>query len=89
MNEEDFEKNDWRWRVFDSLSFPTLILTPEKVIVTANQKFFDKFGVEMKDIVGKTCHEIFYQIRSTVFFERLPAAEGPSQPGRALHSPSG
>ena len=61
MNEENFEERDWRWRVFDSLSFPTLILTPEKVIVTANQKFFDKFGVQMKDIVGKTCHQIFYQ----------------------------
>ena len=61
MNEESFEERDWRWRVFDSLSFPTLILKPERVIVTANQKFFDKFGVQMKDIVGKTCHEIFYQ----------------------------
>jgi len=61
MSETDFEKKDWRWRVFDSLSFPTLILTPEKVIVTANQKFFDKFGVHMEDIVGKRCHQIFYQ----------------------------
>src|SRR4030042_3123258 len=61
MSETDFEKRDWRWRVFDSLSFPPLILTPEKVIVTANQKFFDKFGVQMKGIVGKTSHQIFYQ----------------------------
>jgi two-component system, NtrC family, sensor kinase len=60
MNEKAVEAEDWRLRVFDSLSFPTLILRPDKVIVTANEKLLDKFGVHMKDIVGKTCHEIFY-----------------------------
>jgi two-component system NtrC family sensor kinase len=60
MNEKAVEVEDWRLRVFDSLSFPTLILKPDKVIVTANQRLLDKFGVPMKDIVGKTCHEIFY-----------------------------
>jgi two-component system, NtrC family, sensor kinase len=60
MNEKAVEVEDWRMRVFDSLSFPTLILKPDKVIITANQKLLDKFDVPMKDIVGKTCHEIFY-----------------------------
>ncbi len=60
MNEKAVEAQDWRLRVFDSLSFPTLILRPDRVIVTANEKLLDKFGVPMKDIVGKTCHEVFY-----------------------------
>ncbi len=53
------EEMDWRIRVFDSLSFPTLILKPNKVVRGANEVFFDTFGPE-KDIIGKTCHEIFY-----------------------------
>jgi len=60
MNEKAVEAKDWRLRVFDSLSFPTLILRPDKIIVTANQKLLDRFGVPMDEIVGKTCHEIFY-----------------------------
>ena len=55
------EKTDWRPRVFDSLSFPTLILRPDKVIVTANSKFLDKFGVSQDELLGKTCHEVFYR----------------------------
>ncbi|MCU0596718.1 MAG: PAS domain S-box protein [Desulfobacterota bacterium] len=60
MNGKALEVEDWRIRVFDSLSFPTLILRPDKTIVTANQKLLDKFGAAMEDVVGKTCHEIFY-----------------------------
>ena len=64
MNEKATEAEDWRLRVFDSLSFPTLILRPDKTIVTANQKLLDRFGVQMKDIIGKTCHEIFYSSKT-------------------------
>jgi two-component system NtrC family sensor kinase len=53
------KEKDWRIRVFDSLSFPTLILTPDRVIVTANQIFLEKFGA-MEQILGKRCHEVFY-----------------------------
>ncbi|MBN2034322.1 MAG: PAS domain S-box protein [Deltaproteobacteria bacterium] len=60
MNEKNSERKDWRLRVFDSLSFPTLILSPDKTIVTANQKFLDKYAVSLEGLAGKTCHEIFY-----------------------------
>ncbi len=50
---------DWRVQVFDSLSFPTLILRPDMVVVQANQIFIEKFG-HIKKILGKRCHEIFY-----------------------------
>ena len=60
MNPKALEAQDWRLRVFDSLSFPTLILKPDKTIVTANQKFLDKYGIPVRDVVGKTCHEVFY-----------------------------
>jgi PAS domain S-box-containing protein len=64
MNEKTIEEKDWRLRVFDSLSFPTLILKPDKAIVAANQKFLNNFGVQMKDIVGKSCHEVFYRSKT-------------------------
>ena len=54
------EEKDWRIRVFDSLSFPTLILNPDKTIVNANQVFLEKFG-SVGDIVGKKCYGLFYE----------------------------
>jgi hypothetical protein len=36
------EEFDWRTKVFNSLPFPSLILTPDKVIVSANQAFLEK-----------------------------------------------
>jgi two-component system NtrC family sensor kinase len=39
MNEKILQEMDWRVRVFDSLSFPTLIIRPDKSILTANQVF--------------------------------------------------
>ena len=54
------KEEDWRMRVFDSLSFPTLILKPNKVVLTANRIFIKKYGIPLEKIVGKTCHEVFY-----------------------------
>ena len=52
---------DWRARVFDSLSFPTLIMTPDRKIVTANQVFLEKYLMDGDQVVGKFCHEVFYR----------------------------
>jgi two-component system, NtrC family, sensor kinase len=60
MNENLFKDLDWRLRVFDSLSFPTLILKPDKVILSANQIFLKKYGMMLDNVVGKRCHEVFY-----------------------------
>jgi PAS domain S-box-containing protein len=60
MNLEIFSEIDWRLRVFESLSFPSLVITPEKRIVAGNQVFLDRYGKTNEDIVGKTCYEIFY-----------------------------
>lgn len=54
---------DWRLAVFDSLSFPTLILKPNRTIVACNQKLLETFGLVQKDIVGKTCREFFQAFR--------------------------
>lgn len=53
---------DWRVRVFDSLSFPTLILKPDKTIMYANQIFLEKYK-GFNAVIGKKCHEIFYKAK--------------------------
>jgi len=60
MNEKILQEMDWRIRVFDSLSFPTLIMKPDKSILTANQVFLEQRNLKVEQIVGKKCHEIFY-----------------------------
>ena len=54
------EEFDWRTKVFNSLPYPSLILTTDKVIISANQAFLEKKRTELENIVGKTCHQVFY-----------------------------
>jgi PAS domain S-box-containing protein len=61
MKEKIKSEIDWRIRVFDSLSFPTLILKPDRTIVSANQIFLKKIGADLADIVGRPCRDIFRQ----------------------------
>ncbi len=68
------EELDWRIRVFDSLSFPTLILKPNKIIMTANRIFEEKFGLSIEDISGKTCHEVFYHSATACPLSACPLA---------------
>jgi len=60
MSNSIVEETGWRLRVFDSLSFPTLILKPNKIILTANRIFLEKYGRRLEEVVGKTCHGVFY-----------------------------
>lgn len=61
MNKNIITEIDWRMQVFDSLSFPTLIMTPDRKIVTANQIFLKKYHLEIHQVVGKLCSEVFYR----------------------------
>ncbi len=54
------EELEWNTKVFNSLPFPSLILTPDKVIISANQAFLEKKDIELAEVVGKTCHQVFY-----------------------------
>jgi two-component system, NtrC family, sensor kinase len=53
------QEMDWRLRVFDSLSFPTLILTPEHTIIAINQKLQETYGIAREELIGKTCRDFF------------------------------
>lgn len=65
MNGRFKDEIDWRMRVFDSLSFPTLILKPDRVVLSANQVFLETRDVKLDQIVGKRCYEVFYGSAST------------------------
>ena len=55
------KKFDWHDNLFESLSFPTLILAPDMTIVAANKRFLRKHSQSKKKIIGKKCHNILYQ----------------------------
>lgn len=59
MNGQLKQEMDWRLRVFDSLSYPTLILRPDRVVVAANQKFLERTGAKVEDVVGHSCQDVF------------------------------
>jgi PAS domain S-box-containing protein len=69
MDNEIPEEVDWRLRVFDSLSFPTLILTPDHVIIAVNQKLKETYGITAEELVGKTCRQFFKSLEGN---EDLP-----------------
>jgi len=35
----------WRIRIFDSLSYPSVIISPDKTLVGANKKFYETFNL--------------------------------------------
>jgi len=49
----------WQTKVFDSLSYPSVILSSDKTVVHANKKFFEKFDLSLKDIQNKKCYSLF------------------------------
>jgi two-component system, NtrC family, sensor kinase len=63
-NDFDISEVDWRLRVFDALSFPTLILKPDSTILAANEKFHERNKTVNSQIVGRTCKDIFSQDRT-------------------------
>jgi len=66
------EDNGWRGKVFDSLSLPALILKPNRMVINVNKSFLDEFGTTKDKIIGRTCHEFFYQSEDPCPYETCP-----------------
>lgn len=71
MVKDNSKENDWRHRLFDSLSYPTLILDLDKNILDVNSSFIEKFGMK-KDVIGKKCYEHFFQSSLPCSFDQCP-----------------
>ena len=52
------ERSDWHDSLFESLSFPTLIIAADMIVVMANKKFLDQYGYREDELIGKTCNQI-------------------------------
>jgi PAS domain S-box-containing protein len=70
--EKIVDELDWRPRVFDSLSLPTLILEPNRVVIDANRSFLQEYGISKDQIVGQTCHEFYYHSEDPCPYETCP-----------------
>jgi PAS domain S-box-containing protein len=62
MNSNLPQEIDWRPRVFDSLSFPTLIIDRNGIVVSVNQKLLEKYNISKPEVVGKYCREVFHTL---------------------------
>ncbi|OGR18605.1 MAG: hypothetical protein A2X81_14460 [Desulfobacterales bacterium GWB2_56_26] len=56
--QDEMNQAEWRLKVFDSLSYPTLILKPDQTILAANRRFHEKNKTHGAQIIGRTCQEI-------------------------------
>lgn len=56
---------DWRIRIFDALSYPTLILNPDRTIIAVNSVYLSKYNTTEDQLLGLTCHDNFLPIHST------------------------
>jgi len=52
---------DWRERLFESLTFPTLIIAVDRTIIRANKRFLKRYSWSKKELVGTKCYQILYQ----------------------------
>ncbi|WP_457551165.1 PAS domain-containing sensor histidine kinase [Desulfobacula sp.] len=53
------DEMSWRVRIFDSLSYPSVIISPDKTIVGANKKFYESFNLSLNEISEKKCYHMF------------------------------
>ena len=65
MTKLDPTEIDWRLRIFDALSYPTLILAPDRTILAGNAKFYERNQVTPEDVLGKSCEDTCVKSRLT------------------------
>ena len=78
---------DWRLRVFESLSYPTIILLPDRTIIAVNSRYLEKVGVDEDAIIGRSCREVNRQYYPEHKFPCADHAECPL--ARAVKTRSG
>ncbi|MEE4363887.1 MAG: ATP-binding protein [Desulfotignum sp.] len=64
MKHENYTQEElfWRIRLFDALSYPSVMISLDKTVVGANKKFYDVYNLTPEDILGKKCfHSFLYK----------------------------
>ncbi|MDZ7665344.1 MAG: ATP-binding protein [Desulfotignum sp.] len=49
----------WQTRVFDALTYPSVIIDLDKRVVGANKNFYESYKLTPEDILGKKCYHSF------------------------------
>jgi two-component system NtrC family sensor kinase len=49
----------WQTRIFDSLSYPSVVIAPDKSLVGANKNFYETYKLTPDQIIGKMCFHTF------------------------------
>jgi two-component system, NtrC family, sensor kinase len=63
---------DWRLRVFDCLTYPAIIIRPDKTVLAANRKFYETYDSSPGEIVGRKCHDFFVEDNLPCHSEECP-----------------
>lgn len=48
------------FRFCESLSFPIVIFKPDMTVISANSMFYQKYGIDEKDVINRKCYDIFF-----------------------------
>jgi PAS domain S-box-containing protein len=52
----------WRNRIFDCLSYPSVVFDENRIVVGANKQFLDTYNIKLDHILGKKCfHSFLYK----------------------------
>jgi two-component system, NtrC family, sensor kinase len=74
----------WRARIFDSLSYPSVVIALDKSIVGANKKFYDTYKLTREEILGKMCFHTFLYKDTPCNSEECPISKVLTS--KAVHS---
>ena len=77
---------EWQNRLFDSLSYPTLILSPDKIVIAANRVFVEQAGMNTSEIIGRTCGD-FFRIHRPGMDLKCPRESCPHEKAVATRTP--
>ncbi|MEE9910827.1 MAG: PAS domain S-box protein [Deltaproteobacteria bacterium] len=74
--EELISKTEREWKsIFEAIGEPTVIISPEHIILAANKALIKSSGLSPGDILGKKCHEIFHGRETTTHPAGCPLAQ--------------
>ena len=89
--EEALRRASQEWEaIFQAIGHPTLILSPQYVVMAANRAATEAAGMTVEELVGKHCYEVFHGASHVVdgcpmaqmlYSGRLEAAEMPALHG--------
>lgn len=83
-DEQDLPSLSLHWKdLFDAIPHPTMVLDRDHRIVTVNQATLELLDLQIDEIIGERCYELFHQAQVPFIGCPMEAgrAEGSSKPG--------